>query len=212
MKILMALILSSSFSSALAGSCEDWFKELKIKSKKDCELICLSAKVDMATFTCHNRCEPLCEAWTEEQPYTLLDLYPGLNDEEKKLCNSEKANCVQAYLLSWEAEALCHKLYKKSLTDDESDACRHYVWARIMSADINSEFAEKVLTAHEAEPGEPQNQRAMDLANNRLALSRSATDKVKKISKSRDEIIEEFKKSLKDKELVILKDKPSNRR
>ena len=55
--------------------------------------------------------------------------------------------------------------------NDASDAYRHYIWAGLMVNEFGKSFSEKVLNAHELEPSQPEKEKAMDLANNRRAVS-----------------------------------------
>jgi hypothetical protein len=108
---------------------------------------------------------------------------------------------LKAYQLSWKAEAQCNEIYSQSRHNDESDACRHFVWAATMSKELGKDFASKVLAAHEAEPDQPVDEKNMDDANNARGLL--AADQMKGTSVS--SIIQEFQNDLKNKKLVILK-------
>ena len=92
--------------------------------------------------------------------------------------------------------------------NDESDACRHYVWAILLAKNLNLKNAEIILNAHENNPLEPEDEKAMDVANNRIAL----IDFSKYDSNVFDEkfILTLFKENLEKKKLIVLKPRFSN--
>lgn len=61
---LMIFIMASSISSSVvkADDCLDWFVESKLRaSSVNCSPSCKVLKVDMSTFTCHDRCDEFCK-------------------------------------------------------------------------------------------------------------------------------------------------------
>jgi len=182
------------YSSQSLG-CDDWFAKLKIENSKNCESLCVIADTDMSTFRCPDRCESLCNQASE-------NIY-GLTDDEIKFCKENKLDCLRAYKETWSAEKICLKIYPVSDVNDESDACRHYVWSILLAKSIGTIKAETVLNAHENNPREPKNQQAMDLANNRLGLLDYQKMKSKKITD--EEITKSFIEQLKKNSLIILK-------
>ena len=102
------------------------------------------------------------------------------------------------------AEKLCLKIYPASRTNDESDACRHYIWALLLIKELGLDFTQKILESHESNPKEPEEERKMDVFNNTLAINNFKNlDKNKNISDN--EILALFKEQLKKKTLNILK-------
>ena len=99
---------------------------------------------------------------------------------------------LRAYRQSWKAEKLCLTLYRRSETNDESDACRHFVWSILLQQELGSDFASQVLNAHEKSPGQPETEKAMDLANDRYGLLR-ANELKKDGGISTTSIFDEFK-------------------
>lgn len=186
-----------------AFACEEWFQSLKITDAKKCESKCRTSETDMATYMCPQQCDILCKKIGKpvgKDP----NLY-GLTDDEVKFCASHKVVCIQAYKLTWTAESLCKEIYETSELSDESDACRHYIWSFLLSKEIGISSAEAILNAHENTPLEPQDEKAMDLANNRLAQIDFAKRNAKKIT---DKYITDlFKENLKNNKLIILKPK-----
>ena len=189
--------------------CENWFKSAGLKRGKDCLLSCASTAVDMGTFTCPNRCDDFCnEAYLTKSLFNLSQIY-GLTPAEKALAAKEPTKTLRAYVLSWKAERLCSELFKSSRTNDESDACRHFVWASMLSRELGLDFANQVLNAHEQDPRQPERERAMDLANNRqgqLAIESRGAEK------SDDGILRSFQENLKKGNLIVISPRPSNRK
>ena len=77
-----------------------------------------------------------------------------------------------------------------------------------MTRDLGSTATSQFLEAHEEDPKQPANERAMDLANNRLGAL-VAIELMKSKKKFSDEsIFIEFENAVKSKKLVILKERP----
>jgi hypothetical protein len=129
-----------------------------------------------------------------------------LNQTERDLASKYPRQAVSAYLLSWEAESACKVLYKTSDTNDESDACRHYMWAGMLVHKIGSDLAEKFLDAHEQDFDRPKKEKTMDITNNKFGLV-AGKKLIDKKSFTNDELLEQFKSDLESKRLVILRSK-----
>ncbi len=86
---------------------------------------------DMSTFDCPRFCDKFCESLKEEEKsdsgLKISALYPGLTEDEKRIVDKNPKKALEAYLLSWRAESICKTIYLVSDTNDESDACRHFV-------------------------------------------------------------------------------------
>lgn len=198
--ILLFLCLQAH---AISDDCQKWFDKLNFKKNKSCEITCKTEPVDLSSFTCHDECDQLCNSPNQEISYSLLKTY-GLTEDEIKICDKTPIVCVQAYLLSWKAEKTCLSIYSKSKTNDESDACRHFVWSILLAKEFGADTAEKILNAHENNSLEPEEERAMDLSNNRLGLLNF--QRLSKSNKFEDaDIIDLFKTRLSEKSLIILK-------
>lgn len=198
MKYLITLFFLIQSSSVFA-SCEDWISNLNIKKSKNCEEKCRVAPTDMSSYMCPRTCKELC---SQNDPEPQLNIY-GLTDDELSFCKKNIKTCLKAYKLTWDAENLCRSMYDgRSETNDETDACRHYVWATMLARDIGVEDAETILNAHENNPFEPEDEKAMDLANNRLAL----VDFLKNKSKKYDDksILDSFLSNLKKKKIIVI--------
>lgn len=193
------------WNSSKADVCDKWFADSKIKPGPSCLSQCVLIFTDLGTFSCPQGCPSYCKAsYKSELLFQLSDLYVSLTPAERALSAENPKMSLDAYLLSLKAEKLCLKLYSSSERNDESDACRHYTWAALMSHDLGVEFASKVLVAHEQDSRQPEDERAMDLANNRAGLL-AADELKKKESFSEASLLSRFKLALKSKELSILK-------
>lgn len=209
--ILVSAVCMTSFNALASGddSCEVWFKNSKIKLGADCLMDCSVAKTSMGTFDCTEQCSHFCKLpIATELRFSLASLY-GLTTAERAIVAKYPEKALKAYQLSWRAETLCSKLFVVSNTNDESDACRHFVWAGLMVRDLESPFAEQVLNAHEEAARQPEEERAMDLANNRLGL---LVFKESPKAASDAEILQSFREQLRKRKLVILKPDPKNLR
>lgn len=189
--------------SLSAHSCDDWFRSLKIKDAKTCESECRIAMVDMSSYMCHQQCDILCKSLGK--PHRNDPNFYGLTDDEIKFCSQNKLICLKAYKLTWTAEGLCKEVYGFSDVNDETDACRHYIWAFLLSKEINIKNAEAILSAHENNQFESKNEKSMDLANNRLGQIDYEKNKDKDLNNKF--ITELFKENLKNNKLIILKPK-----
>jgi hypothetical protein len=205
------LIVLFSFKISIASpdaKCQKWFNKEKIKKDKDCLLRCTSTITDMGTFSCPNQCEKLCASPPAEKLlFQLSDLYPGLTAEERALTLKEPQKMLKAYQLSWAAESLCLKEYPTSETNDESDACRHFVWAALLHKEFGQDFSSKVLNAHEQDPKQPKNQKDMDVSNNRVGQQQSEW-LMKENKFTEDRLIDIFKDKLKTGKITVLGENP----
>jgi hypothetical protein len=191
--------------------CSKAFAKIKVKNADSCEMDCNLSGVDMSSFDCSRFCDNFCEDWKDSHSkssngpiFKLSNLYPGLTDSERKFADENPSRAIAAYRLSWEAESICKDEYRISDTNDESDACRHFVWAGLLNEKFGSSVASEILDAHEANPDEPENEKSMDLANNRrgvIVSSRLISEK----KMSPTEILNQFKEDLKNGKLVVLK-------
>lgn len=193
-----------SFSNQI---CIDWFRNAIISPGFACTYDCMLLKTDRSTAHCPVFCPELCELdYGGVAFFNISKLYPGLSLAERALVAEQPGIALRAYANSFKAEALCNNIYRFSDTNDESDACRHYVWASLLSNIDGPEIAQKILDAHEDGADQPIEEKAMDLANNRAGLL--ACERLKKQNKCLGpSLMEEFKLDLNARRLVILKPK-----
>jgi len=198
--------------SSRADVCTDWFKKSKIKTGPECVTKCSILPTGMGTFDCPLGCKNLCAnnastPLSEHVVLSLLELYPALTRAEREFASKNPKDAMRGYLLSQKAEDICSSLYPVSATNDESDACRHFIWAGIMRKEFNLPTAQKILEAHEAEDLQSVEEKSMDLANNRAGLL--ATEELL-TSKSYSEkiLLEVFTEKLKSGNLIVIKKIP----
>ena len=193
-------------------TCQNWFNDEEIKQTKNCIVECSIAKTDMATFHCPDLCPKLCQQSNKQRLlFNLSYLYPGLTEEERDLSAKYPKKMLKAYKLTRKAEKLCLTLYKTSDTNDASDACRHFVWSALLYKEFGLNLSEKVLNAHEKNPNQPIQEKAMDLANNRLGLI-EAQKLMNEKNLNDKSILKSFQKNLKSNNLVIIKELPKNKK
>lgn len=170
----IVLIIFLTQGSVVFGAedkiCAAWFKSLNIVVSSGCESYCSIAKTDLRTFVCKSKCNSLCNEFVPSN-LSLSVLNPVLNISEQALAKKFPIDSLTAYKLSFNAESLCGEIFYQSLSDDESDACRHYMWTYLMAQKINSSFAKRVLSAHENEPLQLKSSKEMDEFNNLKAIN-----------------------------------------
>lgn len=141
---------------------------------KGCLAACTALQVDMGTFDCPKFCDSLCVPTVAGEAvglgFKLSGLYPGLTDAERKFADKNPMGALRAYHLSWKAERICKEVYFVSDTNDESDACRHFIWASLLNIEFGLVVASEILDAHEQNPDQAETEKSMDLANNRRGL------------------------------------------
>ena len=201
------LIFVTGRTWAVDSKCKDWFKKAEIPVGEGCLLTCSSTTTSFSSLGCAEDCPTLCnESIVTNSVFTLGSLY-GLTEAERALGAKEPKKTLRAYQLSWRAEKLCNTLYVASRTNDESDACRHFVWASLMTSELGAEFTNRALNAHEQDLRQPENERAMDLANNRQGQLTAQPG-----SGAVDEqiVLKRFEENLKKGNLVVLKPSKGN--
>ena len=202
--VFVFIVASNLYSFAFADECIKWFEKAKIKKDKDCILKCSSTPVDMGTFGCTSKCDKLCKITDTKESETIYKDYNELTSEERKLLLRYPKKMFDAYSESRRALSTCSKLYGKMQLNDASDACRHFIWSAFLYKKFGNEFSTKVLEAHEQKPDQPVEEKAMDIANNRLgqAVARKLVDENKY---TENEVVKSFKENLKNNRLIILR-------
>lgn len=221
MRIGIGFLVSFSFVCSLGQSvavastqCEAWLIKNKILEAKTCSVACSNLPVDFLTVDCEGECLDFCKS-SHKKPEGLADniveMYPGLTIAERELAKKHPSDALKAYKLSWEAEALCKNIYKTSDTNDESDACRHYIWAGLLVEQFSLGFTKDVLNAHESDPVQPIQEKKMDEANNEFG--RKASQQLIADKKfSRENLIKQFKADLKSNALVVIRKKAQEKK
>lgn len=205
MRCIFFIITLSLNPFVFADDCIRWFDNAKIKKDKDCILKCSTIGVGMGTFGCSSKCDKLCKIPKKNNLlFNLSKLYPGLTESEHDLVSKYPGRMYNSYIASWNAESLCARLYSESTINDESDACRHYVWAVLLYKKFGNEFSTKVLDAHEQDDKQSEIEKRMDLTNNKFGQA-GAKRLIKENKFTNDEILKSFKNDLKNKKLIIIK-------
>ena len=203
---LLFFVFYAPVGIAAGGECQTWFQNTGLKKDKDCLIECVSARTDMGTFHCSEQCARLCKISTKERTvFNLSHFYPGLTKAERALSSKHSKKMLLAYKLTQKSEKLCSTLFKVSDTNDASDACRHFVWAALLYKTFRIDFSQKILDAHEQDNKQPVEEKAMDLANNRLGLI-TAEELLRKNKLNESTVLKSFQKNLKSGNLVVLKE------
>jgi hypothetical protein len=188
-------------------------KEKAVPGKADCLWKCsLNQNIYLAEkmILCGSYCDQFCLNKEEKLAGDLADLYPGLTDQERLLSKKEPMKMIKAYKASWEAEAICLSMYSSSFQNDESDACRHFMWSALLQKQLGREFADQVLTAHEMNPEQPKVEKEMDFANNSLGIDEGS--KLDKIGKFNEENLKTaFKEKLNTGKVKFLNKLPGRK-
>ncbi len=162
--INLILLLSVRVSAYPDDICKEWFEKTKIViSSKDCEAKCAVAMIDMRTFQCHSQCAELCY----ENSISKYVFYPGLTSKEKTLIDKYPKESIIVFVEKMRAEESSLRQFPTQKSNDEGDAFRHYIWAGLLTKELGIEMAQTFLDAHEENPLQPNDEKAMDLANNR---------------------------------------------
>ena len=203
MRLNFLFLIFCSPLRVLADDCQIWFENAGISSDS-CLMDCTTAKTDMGTFHCPEKCAILCKTSIKKQfLFSLSDLYVELNTAERALVAKHPKKMLKAYQMTWSAENLCSTLFKKSDKNDASDACRHFIWSALLYQKFGAKFTQQVLNAHEHEPKQPLEEKTMDLENNRLGL-KTAEQLLKKNKLNKKAILQSFQRSLQQGKLIII--------
>lgn len=188
-------------------ACEQWFDTSKIKPGDGCLSQCSILETSMKTFNCPMACANFCKnSIPEKLTFNLSQLYPSLTQAERALAAENPGLASEAYYLSWRAETLCNSLCVVSRWNDESDACRHFVWAGLLLEKHTENDVRKVLDAHEQDDNQLEAERGMDLANNQKGLF-SARRLIETKKFSPESLLESFEHELAKKGIVVLEPK-----
>lgn len=200
----MLLLLGISAQIANAGVCDQWFASSGVKVGKNCLSECAVISTDMGTFECPTACPEFCKSSvTTDFIFKISDLYPGLTSAERALAAQYPKESLKAFIEKDKAESICAEQFGGNRTNDESDACRHFVWAGLLHKNLGSDLAQKFLNAHEQQSGQPENEKAMDFANNRAGIL--VAEKLGKNKNFSDKnLVKEFEMALKRKEIIVI--------
>ena len=183
------------------ASCVNWFEKSKIsKSTKTCESDCSVLMVDMSTFLCRNQCPELCS----DGALAKYVFYPGLTSSEKALISKYPIEALTVFVKKNLAEESSLRNFPKQKIDDEGDAFRHFVWAAELTNGLGTDMTQKFLDAHEENPIQKPEVKAMDLANNRGGIL-AAQKMLKSNIYNLKDIEKEALDQLRNKKMSVLK-------
>lgn len=203
------LVVFSIFSFSVNANqpdtdCADWFKASKVTAgAKACELDCATLVTDMRTFMCPNQCDMLCKITDKKNVLSKILFYPGLTPAEKKLVEKNPEAALTAFTQKTRAEWSTGRNFPEQGLNDESDAFRHFLWAGLLTKELGPEKAKEFLDAHEANPLQPDSERAMDQFNNEKG-SASAQNLILNKKWSLENLEKDGLDSLKSKSLKVL--------
>lgn len=182
------------------SSCIEWFKKAKIDTNpKSCESDCSVAMIDMRTFQCHSQCPELCS----KDSISKYVFYPGLTSKEMTLIDKYPKEALMVFIQKMHAEISSSRQFPTQKFNDEGDAFRHYIWAGLLTKELGAEIAQMFLDAHEENPLQSNEEKSMDLANNRGGIL--AALKLQKTSKLDLENLEKLAlEDLKENKLIVI--------
>ncbi|MFH1222774.1 MAG: hypothetical protein V1647_00350 [Pseudomonadota bacterium] len=209
MRILFTVMIGIIFClHTYASDCEMWFKSIGVSPKDgDCLLKCASARVGMRDYDCPSRCPNFCsQNFVTNALFNIQSVvyYPGLTKAERALASQYPAEAIKAYISKEKTEDLTLDTFKVNHPNDESDAFRHFAWSCFLTMELGEEKALKFLDAHE-QNDRMQNdaERSMDIANNKVGVSRCKNLNKAKISN--EDVRNMGLEELKNKNLTIIK-------
>ncbi len=95
--------------------------------------------------------------------------YFGVNPRELELAQEYPVAAALCHRAAQQARDEATRRYPDSaFTNGAGDAFRHAYWNALMVRAVGSDLAERFADAHEEDPGQPDEQRRMDLHNNEV--------------------------------------------
>ncbi len=188
------------------GECHSWFQHAQLQTGKDCLLKCVATVVNRNTFYCPDLCGKFCQISKKEHLlFKISKLYPGLTNVERALVAIHSMKMLKSYMLTWKADHLCLSVFRRSGENDASDACRHFVWAALLYEKWGLKFSQQVLNAHEQDPWQTKEEKAMDVANNHLGI-KAVKQLLQEDRFSEESLLKSFQTHWKNGHIVIIKD------
>jgi hypothetical protein len=96
--------------------------------------------------------------------------YYHLTDAEKAYVKRHPYNAYKISECKDVAISETKKEFGHNGHNDESDAFRHCIWSALIASEIGYNAAIEITTLHESQPGNPINEKAMDLHNNKVGV------------------------------------------
>jgi hypothetical protein len=132
-----------------------------------------------------------------EQQYS--DAWDKLNDAEKAFVRSHPEVAKEFLENAQKALQEAKDRYPDSLHNGVGDAFRHAYWASLNTVDAGQALARQYGDAHEQSPGQPENEKDMDLYNNSVGYY--IGNEALKEGWDENRIIDEIEKAIRDDKL-----------
>ncbi|MFN7904357.1 MAG: DUF6973 domain-containing protein [Pseudobdellovibrionaceae bacterium] len=152
---------------------------------------------------CPNQCDMLCKSADKKSILGKILYYPGLTPAEKKLVEKNPEDALIAFFQKTRAEWSSGRNFPEQGHNDEGDAFRHFIWAGLLTKELGPEKTKEFLSAHEANPLQPDSERDMDQFNNEKGAS-SAQSLISNKKWSIENLEKSGLDSLRSKDLKVL--------
>ncbi len=129
--------------------------------------------------------------------------YPTLNPSEKTLVKQNPIEAAITFYDAFLAERNGDRFFPNSGQNGASDSFRHFAWAGLLTRDLGEETARKFLNAHELNPRQSLEEKAMDEFNNERGIQ-AANEFLKKGNFGNTELYEKATEEIKNGKLRIL--------
>ncbi|ABH00787.1 conserved hypothetical protein (plasmid) [Rhodococcus jostii RHA1] len=108
-------------------------------------------------------------------PYPAPESYDNLTEQERQVCRDDLPECWNTRNTGDDAKEVSHREYPNYQTigeqDNRVDAVRHCAWLAYMTQRADSDFANRMATAHERAYYNEPLASAMDLYNNQTGIA-----------------------------------------
>ena len=102
---------------------------------------------------------------------SVYDQYINLTPQEQQYIRSNPHHSFAIKASKEAAFAETKKQFGLNGRNDRSDAFRHCFWSAMLTRDLGYQNALRFTNAHESDPRNPPQEKAMDLHNNSVGLS-----------------------------------------
>lgn len=102
---------------------------------------------------------------------SVYDQYKNLTPQEQQYFHSHPHHAFAIKESKEIAFSETRKRFGHNGHNDSSDAFRHCFWSAMLARDLGYQNALQFTNAHEADPRNPPQEKAMDLHNNSVGLS-----------------------------------------
>ena len=169
-----------------------------------CELKCSAGLVDLDTFDCPDQCKELCAAVLPNKLIDSFKYVKGITQGDRAVIAKYPKDALKVYMAKEKVDKLTEKVFGKAGQNDESDAFRHFVWSALLTKELGEKKARIFLSAHEQDPGQPEQEKSMDLSNNEEGVQFAVQKKEKGQDWEIDSVEAEALERLRGKKLKVL--------